>query len=629
MESLTSHAPSGILRHNAARPPFLMHSPRRSFFLIAAWCLLASGGWLMGAATPMQRALGNWLNYSSASQPAGSPWRVVTRAEDTVDGAEGMLAPALEGGGESWIEASVTGPDTLTFFWALKSPGVNSLRMTLGGVQKASCEPTPEGAWEYESVNIPEGTHTVRWAYRRGNGEAGKAMLDTVQLGSEPWPHLAASPWAKLLANEPVDITFPSKSEVLWWGLAGGQLPPGLVMDEPTGRITGSPTFPGFYRPLFVVSTWTGGYYIHIGFEVQDKPSLAGSVDATGFTVSSSATDANASVWTPQRTGGRDGGDCIAAGAPPPQQRTAPWTPGASIFAASVNGPDVLSYWVKVASGRLTVLLDGKEYRAHARAESVHPWQRAWLTIPAGAHTVTWAYEPWQGQTPTAWLDDIRLQSSGRPFLCHQPDISPNSAGDIAFKIPCTGPAAEWQSTALPAGLSLNKTSGFLSGNPAKRGVWLATIRLGEGHDGDEVPATIDASIPPPEALDLPGSWWNCGSSSGARWFGQNEVTHDGADALRSPPAPHGTMRSAMTTLKGPATVRWWWRSAGSTGDTLSFTLEGKEANLQISGTAGWQQATIELPAGLHDVAWRWQTDSTGDVMTEAAYLDQIMVVRP
>ena len=603
-----------------------MVSPRLLLVFLTVLCFLTAAAERAGAYSAMQLALDNvWLSFSSASEPEGAAWQPHNTYVDCLDETDGVRVPPMGVPGESWITATVSGPDTIDFMWALETTAPNTLTCSLDGAVKASCPASSDGRWYFAAVTVPAGPHTIRWQYRQTGATGSRVLLDRVSNSLDNWPALTSTPWFQVPAGEPVAHTFTTKQPALSWDVYWDSLPPGLTLNAATGQITGVPEVAGFWRPLLRITSSTYALYYRIGIEVLDQPTLLSALDSQGLQFTTTASD-GASLWQPQARGSRDNGDCLMAGLPPPEQRTVPFLPGWSSLATEVDGPDALSFWLRVANGRLTLLMDGKEYRSHGAGQALSGWRRDWLSIPTGRHTVTWRYEPFQNRTPTAWLDEVRLRSDGRVFLEHQPEVLMQANGTVSHAVPCGGNAFSWTATGLPAGLSLDPGSGTLTGTPVKRGIWSGRLFVdGSSGDHDDVVMVIDASIPAAEAVDLANTLWNPGSEAGAKWFGQNAITHDGSDAMQSPPSPPGSMRSLTTTFQGPRTLRWWWHiPAASAGDRCACVLDGGAVLAEITGVTPWGQATVTVPDGIHDVSWRWKTDAEGDPGLEAVVLDQV-----
>ena len=609
----------------AAVPP-PMHSLRSLAPLWLALCLLAAWAERGTAYTPTQMALDNVsLSFSTGSSPSGAGWMAHSTYADCLDETDGVKAASMGSPGESWVTASVSGPDTIDFMWALETTGANTLTCSIDGVVKASCSASAVARWYYAAVTVPAGQHTIRWKYQQTGEDGSRVLLDRVSHAADNWPSLTCNPSLQAVLGEPVAYTLTTKQPAVSFNLYWGSLPPGLTLDGATGQITGEPQEAGFWRPLISISSATFALYYRIGIEVLDPPALSGALESPGLQFTTTASDGT-SFWQPQPRGSRDDRDCLLAGAPPPAQRTPAFLPGWSALETEVTGPDALSCWLRVANGRLSLLLDGKEYQSHRAHQSLSAWQRVWLAIPSGLHRVTWKYEPFQNRTPTAWLDEVRLRSDGRVFLEHQPEVRLHENGTISHAVPYAGLAVAWSSTGLPAGLVLDHGGGALTGTPAHRGVWNARLFVeGVSGDRDDVLMRIDASIPAPEALDLAKSSWNPGRDPGALWFGQNALTHDGADAMRSPPAPPDSMRSLTSTIQGPCTLRWWWHIPNaSAADGCTCVLNGNAVLAEITGANPWRQVTVTVPGGIHDVSWRWKTDSAGDSESEAVIVDEV-----
>ena len=62
------------------------------------------------------------------------------------------------------------------------------------------------------------------------------------------------------------------------------------------------------------------------------------------------------------------------------------------------------------------------------------------------------------------------------------------------------------------------------------------------------------------EALNATNRTWTTGGS--ASWFGQTNVSHDGAAAAQSGAVNNNQSCTLQTTVNGPGTLTFWWKVA-------------------------------------------------------------------
>ena len=125
--------------------------------------------------------------------------------------------------------------------------------------------------------------------------------------------------------------------------------------------------------------------------------------------------------------------------------------------------------------------------------------------------------------------------------------------------------------------------------------------------------------------IDLAGAlnttnlvWTTSGSS---QWFPESQTTHDGVAAAQSGSVGNGQQSILQTTVSGPGTLSFWWKSFGS----LSFSINGVSQG-GISFSTGWQQKTYYLGAGVQTLTW---TYSGGPFAfgANAAWVDQVSFI--
>lgn len=111
-------------------------------------------------------------------------------------------------------------------------------------------------------------------------------------------------------------------------------------------------------------------------------------------------------------------------------------------------------------------------------------------------------------------------------------------------------------------------------------------------------------------------------------WTGTMAVSHDGFGALRSGGADDAAS-VLKTTLVGPGTLGFWWKVSSETYkkqqiDYVSFRLDGEEQQW-IGGEVDWQQVSVDIPAGSHEIAWAYVKDETDGDGDDCAWLDQVV----
>ncbi|VGO22026.1 hypothetical protein SCARR_04107 [Pontiella sulfatireligans] len=120
---------------------------------------------------------------------------------------------------------------------------------------------------------------------------------------------------------------------------------------------------------------------------------------------------------------------------------------------------------------------------------------------------------------------------------------------------------------------------------------------------------------PPPTPLVFGGP---------ARWYGQDNTTHDGTDAARSPKTGHNETSWFETTVQGPGMVTFWSKtSTENTYDNLLFSVDGSTLFSQ-SGSSGWMATTNWIDWGTHTLRWAYAKDYAKDIGDDAVWVDQI-----
>ncbi len=109
-----------------------------------------------------------------------------------------------------------------------------------------------------------------------------------------------------------------------------------------------------------------------------------------------------------------------------------------------------------------------------------------------------------------------------------------------------------------------------------------------------------------------------------ASWFGQTNVSHDGAASAQSGTLSDGQQSRLKTIVSGPGTLAFWWKVSSQSGaDQLTFRYGGNTQN-SISGEGDWQQSTVHLPAGSQTLEWVYAKDSAASSGADKGWVDQV-----
>jgi hypothetical protein len=327
------------------------------------------------------------------------------------DGSDAAQSGAIQNGKDSSLDATITGPGTLTFWWKVSSePDYDSLSLYVDGdlVEFHS----GEFDWTQKSLIIPNGAHHLRWTYAKdANLSQGEdaAWVDEVTFTpiANVAPEFIVAPGAQSVslggaaiftaqytADQPATFT---------WLKDGAPLTPRvgfLGVDTDTLTITN------------VQSTDAGVYSLRIS-----NPS--GSITSSGAVlaiVSMSIADAldqpqrafligGDALWSPETSVTHDLADAVRSGTITDEQFT--W------IETRVAGPATLAFWWKVSSEAdydfLSLDLDTVSvFKISGQAD----WTHETLTLTPGLHTLRWKYQKDPsnpGGDDAGWLDQLEI----------------------------------------------------------------------------------------------------------------------------------------------------------------------------------------------------------------------------
>lgn len=151
------------------------------------------------------------LNATNLVWTTGGDANWFVETTNTQDGVLAAQSGAITDYQQSWIQTTVTGPGTLTFYWASQDDCANFYyEFDLDG---SSLGDIPcNSSWHQDgSFNIPAGQHTLTWTtYANGDSDPAEAgYLDQVSFVTAPTLTVTASPASGLM---PLTVQFTSPS---------------------------------------------------------------------------------------------------------------------------------------------------------------------------------------------------------------------------------------------------------------------------------------------------------------------------------------------------------------------------------------------------------------------------------
>ena len=593
----------------------------------------------------------------------------------TSDGVDAARSGAIGHNQSSTLQTTVTGPGTLTFYWAVSSEAnYDWLKFYLDGAEKAAIS-GPTISWAQKSYTVSgSGSHTLQWTYIKDgsvNGGSDAGFVDrvvwtpttqnyTITLASSPTAGGTTSGGGTFAAgsSRTVTATPASGHSFVHWKNAAGTVV----------STTASYTF-----TLNDAQTLTACF-------VPTTISLQTALDNTSLTFTSSGSGAG---WFGQTATKKNGASAAQSGPIGNSQ--------SSIMQTTVTGPGTLTFWWKVSSEAtydfLKFYIDGAE-QSGAISGTVD-WQQKTYSIAAGSHTVQWAYVKdhiVSVGSDCGWVDQVVWTPTVTSYTISASAVpsasgSVSGAGSVPAGSSCTLTATpssgyafvNWKegstvvstsatyaftvtgnrtltanfvptytvtATAVPSaggtvtggGVVASGSSCTLTATPNSG---YAFVNWKEGSTvvsssaaytftvtgNKTLTANFAASIPLATALDGAGLTWT--TSGTASWYGQTTTTKDNVDAAQSGLISYNQSSTLQTTVTGPGTFSFQWAvSSEANYDFLTFSVDGT-AQASISGeNLSWVQRSVTLGSGSHTLTWTYSKDGSVNRGLDAGFVD-------
>ena len=124
------------------------------------------------------------------------------------------------------------------------------------------------------------------------------------------------------------------------------------------------------------------------------------------------------------------------------------------------------------------------------------------------------------------------------------------------------------------------------------------------------------------DAMDTNLSFTTAGETD---WFSQTTTSHFDGDAAQSGDILDNQESLMQTLVSGTGTFSFYWKVSSEAGyDFLEFYIDGVLQD-RISGTEGWHQMTYTITEqGSHTLEWRYVKDYSESIGDDSGWVDQV-----
>jgi Immunoglobulin domain len=333
------------------------------------------------------------------------PW--VGQTNMTYDGVDAAESGPITDNLDSWLQTTVVGPGTLTFWWKVSSESSHDfLEFYINGVLQSG-RISDYVDWQHQTFELSDGSQTLRWRYTKdfiASSGQDRGWVDMVTFRPTSGPAIIVTQPQNQTATEGASVTFDV--------VAGGEPLLFYQWFKNTTALTYATN--SSYGIQTVQTNDAGSYSVVVSNALDTATSsnavltvfeLAEVVDAPELTWTTGGT----LPWIGQANMTHDGVDAAQSGHITHSQES--W------LQTDVVGPGTLTFWWKVSSETNYDFLEFymNDVLQSGSISGEVDWQQQTNSIPAGLNTVKWRYmkdySASAGQD-TGWVDEVNYVGS-------------------------------------------------------------------------------------------------------------------------------------------------------------------------------------------------------------------------
>ena len=127
-------------------------------------------------------------------------------------------------------------------------------------------------------------------------------------------------------------------------------------------------------------------------------------------------------------------------------------------------------------------------------------------------------------------------------------------------------------------------------------------------------------------AVDAPTVVFVHPSGNPKDWFVTTDEHQYGSSCARSGGITHSELSILSANVTGPGSLSFHWKvSSENNYDFLRFARSWNGTTNSISGTVGWTQVSVDVPAGSQTVSWIYRKDGSASSGSDCGWLDHVV----